>query len=630
MIDFLIKSTLCLGVFLALYHLVLEREKMHHFNRFYLLLSVVISLAIPFITFEITKIIPIAQEMTPVAIQIPASTQLLTQPETVIPVTENTNYWPYPVWILYGLTTIVLLFRFGKNIRKIHSKSKSNPVVKYKNANLILVDEKTLPHTFLNSIFINCDDYNNRNVEDELYTHELVHVTQKHTLDVLFIELLKTIFWFNPLFILYKKSIQLNHEFLADEKVVAYYNNVPFYQNLLLLKGNGNQTISLASNLNYLVTKKRLIMMTKNTSKRTAFLKKLTIVPVLAGLVFFICFKIVAQEKPTITKSDQKVSTKTPQDKIRDSYYANVRILIKDYIKGEQIDKMYEELTLEEKRHYLSWVPDIIIEKEVPEPLFKKLTTTNNAVWINGKTSSKEEIKKHKRTDFVYYTYSFVQKNARTKQFPQEYQYTLYTQEYFDKNLKDKHLKFGNDTLKMGVSSWNKSKNKKIMKAFKTDTIVWFTHEKEGYEMYINDTVKKKKADPPKKASDKAIKAEPTGKGSAETYPKINYLKINGETCFYFTNKKNEVEYYNRWGFRINKQGEIMSQYIDERNNGTKKTVRGQELTIKNTQHTNGVLIEQGYINKDNGTIFFIKKGEEVSYFSRFGEPCDKNGIAIR
>ena len=110
--------------------------------------------------------------------------------------------------------------------------------------------------------------------------HELVHVTQKHTLDILFIEFLKAIFWFNPLFIFYKKAIQLNHEFLADEEIVKTYNNVPFYQNLLLQKSSEQQTIYLASNLNYLVTKKRLIMMTKRTSQKIVLLKKVAVVPI--------------------------------------------------------------------------------------------------------------------------------------------------------------------------------------------------------------------------------------------------------------------------------------------------------------------------------------------------------------
>ncbi len=174
---------------------------------------------------------------------------------------------------------------------------KSNTPIDYKNAKLILLTEKTLPHTFLNTIFINETEYNNRKIEAELYTHELTHVTQKHTLDILFIEILKTIFWFNPIFIFYKKAIQLNHEFLADEKVVTSYNNVPFYQSLLLSKANENQTFYLASNLNYLITKKRLIMMTKTTSKTKSLLKKAMLIPIVTALLF-LCVRKSLHKKP--------------------------------------------------------------------------------------------------------------------------------------------------------------------------------------------------------------------------------------------------------------------------------------------------------------------------------------------
>ena len=63
MIDFLIKSTFCLSIFIGFYHLMLEREKMHQFNRFYLVVSIVISLVIPFITFEIIEIIPVVENI---------------------------------------------------------------------------------------------------------------------------------------------------------------------------------------------------------------------------------------------------------------------------------------------------------------------------------------------------------------------------------------------------------------------------------------------------------------------------------------------------------------------------------------------------------------------------------------
>ncbi|MBY0485603.1 MAG: energy transducer TonB [Flavobacteriaceae bacterium] len=491
MIDFLLKSTISLTVFLGFYHLVLEREKMHQFNRFYLLFSIVIPLVIPFLTFEIIKIVPAVQNFETIV------EEPFLIPSIGISIEEKIDYTPYILSSLYGIISFLLLVRFGKNIRKLISKSNSNPNVKYKNANLVLVEEETLPHTFLNSIFINFDDYNNRNIEDELYSHELVHVTQKHTLDILFIEFLKAIFWFNPLFIFYKKAIQLNHEFLADEEIVKTYNNVPFYQNLLLQKGNGNQTIYLASNLNYLVTKKRLIMMTKSTTQKIAVLKKIAIVPILAGLIYFFCVEVVAQEKTEATTISQKKYTPNDKDKIRDSYYSNVRIMLKDLRTNIIINKMYEELSLEEKRSYLSWVPNIIIEKEIPQPLFERMKTKNMAVWINGKTSSKEEIKKYKRTDFNYYTYSFVHKNARSKRFPQEYQYTLYTKKYFDENLKNSHLHFSNDTLKMVISNYDRA-TKKVSellnpKSVVADTIVWQTKGKEGYNLYVNDSVEKKK-----------------------------------------------------------------------------------------------------------------------------------------
>lgn len=496
MIDFLLKSTISLIVFLGFYHLILEREKMHRFNRFYLLISIIISFVIPFVTFEIIKIVPVVQNMEPLNTIVTSS--VLPESEiqgNVIPIEEKINFIPYILWSLYGIISFLLLVRFGKNILKLILKSKSNPIVKYKNANLVLVEEKTLPHTFLNSIFINFEDYNNRNIEEELYTHELVHVTQKHTLDILFIEFLKVIFWFNPIFIFYKKAIQLNHEFLADEEIVKTYNNVPFYQNLLLQKSSEQQTIYLASNLNYLVTKKRLIMMTKRTSQKIVLLKKVAVVPILAVLVYFFCVKVVAQEKIINTNSGEKISEITDKDKIRDSYYSNVRIILKDLRTNHSINKMYEDLSLEEKRNYLSWVPDMIIEKEVPEPLFEKMKTKNMAVWINGKVTYKEEIKKYKRTDFSYYTYSFVNKNARTKRFPQEYQYTLYTKKYFDENLKNTHLHFSNDTLKMVISEAKKDWKKvdKILSPKKeVDTAVWYTKEKEGYNLYLNEKKEKK------------------------------------------------------------------------------------------------------------------------------------------
>jgi hypothetical protein len=257
-------------------------------------------MVIPFITIEVIQ--EIAQSTV-----YAGSIQIL---QGSVIALEETNYFEIGLWSLYAVVTIILAVRFISNIIKISSKMNSNTPIAYRNAKLILVPEKTLPHTFLNTIFINETEYNNRKIEAELYTHELTHVVQKHTLDILFIEILKTLFWFNPIFIFYKKAIQLNHEFLADEKVVTSYNNVPFYQSLLLSKANVNQPFYLASNLNYLITKKRLIMMSKTTSKNISILKKIAIAPVLAVLLFSLCTETVAREKNNTIVQQQPILNK--------------------------------------------------------------------------------------------------------------------------------------------------------------------------------------------------------------------------------------------------------------------------------------------------------------------------------
>jgi beta-lactamase regulating signal transducer with metallopeptidase domain len=288
MTQFFIQSTLSLFLLLVVYHLFLEKERMHQFKRFYLLFSLVFSFIIPFITIEVVSKI----------IQPVVNTGNLLFSKGSSQIIEETNYTGYLLWVIYTLITLLLSIRFIRNILKITSKTKTNTIIDYHDAKLVLVPEKNLPHTFLKYIFINEADYKNRNIEAELYTHELTHVTQKHSHDILLIEFLKTIFWFNPIFIFYKKAIQLNHEFLADEFVIHYYEDIPFYQSLLVSKANISQPLYLVSNLNFLVTKKRLLMMTKTTTQTKAILKQIALIPVFIALFYSISFKTVAMENP--------------------------------------------------------------------------------------------------------------------------------------------------------------------------------------------------------------------------------------------------------------------------------------------------------------------------------------------
>lgn len=302
MIDFLLKSNISLLVLLVCYFLMFQNSKTHQFNRFFLLFSLMFSMVLPFLSFEIIQ-------------EIPKSTIEIGNIQSIaINNNTNNNFLEIAIWTIYCIVTLVLFIRFNRNIIKFYAKIKLNKTQDFKNAKLILLNEKILPHTFLNFIFINKQDFENQKIESELFTHELTHVNEKHTLDILLIELLKVIFWFNPIFYFYKKAIQTNHEFLADENVIVNHNNISFYQTLLLTKTCAIN-YQLASNLNYQLTKKRLIMMTKTTSKTMNLVKKISILPIIFGLVFMICIKTVAQNKITIKTKKYKVSTKKTTSK---------------------------------------------------------------------------------------------------------------------------------------------------------------------------------------------------------------------------------------------------------------------------------------------------------------------------
>ncbi|MEZ4854720.1 M56 family metallopeptidase [Flavobacterium sp.] len=276
---------------------------MYVFNRFYLLTALVISFCIPFINYTTTVI----QEVV-----IPTN-----QIETTIPVPENSNNAifsqetnPLPWFlILYCIVTCVLFIRLIINIWKFKQIISKNEMLHFKQYNVVIVNDAIVPHSFLNYIFISKNNFSKDIDKNEIVLHEIAHVKQKHSFDVIFIEVLRVVFWFQPLLYFYKKAIQLNHEFIADNAVLNKGISINNYQQLLL-QSQTYQPINLASNFNFLITKKRFLMMTKKTSTLKMILKTTGILPVASLLIYFLCFETVAQVKvvqPQPTPVDKKL-----------------------------------------------------------------------------------------------------------------------------------------------------------------------------------------------------------------------------------------------------------------------------------------------------------------------------------
>ncbi len=432
MTNILITSAISMGVLLAVYHLLLEKEKMHRFNRFYLLTAVVFSLALPFITIEVYT--EVAAETLQTIANMPAAIPIAPAPQD-----EAINYLPYVIWGIYSSITLLLILRFALNILRFRKKIRQNETVEHDGAVLVLLNEPVLPHTFLHYIFISKEDYEKRDIEEELFTHELAHVKQKHTLDILFIEGLKTLLWFNPFLYFYKKAMQLNHEFLADEIVVSTGGNVTGYQRLLLQKATPVTYHQLASSLNFSVTKKRFTMMTKATTRSRALVLKFSALPVLAALIALFCIETIAQEKPVNKKPAVGKTVKQQQgtNERRDAYFSGVRVIIDDKANTIKIDKMFEELTEKEKDTYMLFAPEAYTIKHPTKKEFESFKNKKGyALQIDGKNVDNAVLNNYKPEDFAYYAGYTMSREALTKEHPQVFHYQLYTPAYFEKHLK--------------------------------------------------------------------------------------------------------------------------------------------------------------------------------------------------
>jgi bla regulator protein blaR1 len=301
MISFILISTLALVLFLLFYQLVLEKEKMFVFNRYFLLFTLALGFLIPFVELpesftpqrpvEILKAniysfaAPEFEKASSAGISVPEDRvhRLINQPGPGLDVTQ----------VLIGVYLLGLGFFFGRFAYQLFTISKTIRTaekLKQSGYTIVLMSIPIQPFAFWKYLFLSKDAYEHGQLEPEIISHELCHIREKHTLDIILIEFLKVVFWFNPVFLLYKRYIQLNHEYLADDAVIRQSGKVVDYQRLLLSKVNANDIYSagFGSAFHFSETKRRLIMIGKQANpariKWLQFAAAILVLTVLLGL----------------------------------------------------------------------------------------------------------------------------------------------------------------------------------------------------------------------------------------------------------------------------------------------------------------------------------------------------------
>lgn len=283
MIVYILKSTISLVILYGFFHFFLRQYKILVFNRFYLISSLVFSLIIPLI------IIPVKSGFTintGINNFTATTVQIIQSGGNTVTSIPNISFERI-LFLLFILVSASLFLRFDINIFKLIWKIKKSKKTENQNTTIVLVDENIIPYSFFRYIFVNRESYEEGKIERELLLHEEAHCLQFHSLDIIILELINVFFWFNPAIWLFRKAIQLNHEYYADNKVLNNSDSEDYHQLLINLVIQNN-TSYLVSNFKYSLIKNRLIMMTKNNPSGNEVFRKIVAISffLFLGIVF--------------------------------------------------------------------------------------------------------------------------------------------------------------------------------------------------------------------------------------------------------------------------------------------------------------------------------------------------------
>jgi hypothetical protein len=270
-LHYVTESSVCLAFFFLVYWVFLKKETYFRLNRTYLVSALVLSFVIPGLN--------IASPFFTVSV--PSASASFT-PGKPLPA-QSIGI----AGILFGAYlagVAVFLARFVFHLAKLYAVVKRYGLWKSHNVRIVSVDREFAPFSFLNVVFLNAHNIGDADLE-RILAHERVHIQQGHSLDVLLMELVIILQWFNPFVWPYKKSLQETHEYLADSGVIAQGFSAAAYELLVFEQHVGAQLFEFANNFKQSQVKRRLTMMSKIKSKNAAKLKLLLVLPLAAFLV---------------------------------------------------------------------------------------------------------------------------------------------------------------------------------------------------------------------------------------------------------------------------------------------------------------------------------------------------------
>lgn len=318
--EFLLKSSAIIFIFYLCYRLFLQRETFFVGNRWFLLGGILCCALIPFI------VIPVYVEYSVPFETIATSTNTS---HSLVVEESSFDFYQFIIWIYAGgllffsgklVTEFIALFIL---IRKHHAFSADA-------FHYIETTTDLAPFSFFKWIVYNPNQFDSKEMA-LVINHEKVHAKQYHSIDIIVVQLACAVFWFNPLMWFYKKALQQNLEFIADQEAQIIAPSEKAYQNLLLKSSIPNHQLALTNNFYNSLIKKRIVMLHKTKSNNMNRYKYALVLPLLVLFVFNFNTEIIAQTKGSKTEKIEIgqnvlrfVITKDTKDKQLESIKENL------------------------------------------------------------------------------------------------------------------------------------------------------------------------------------------------------------------------------------------------------------------------------------------------------------------
>lgn len=339
---YLLKVNIAIVLFYLFYRLFFANDTFWKTRRIYLLFSIGLSFVYPFFSIE-------SWLQSQPTMQTMVANYALLQEITITP--ENQSgliSFENILWAAYGLAVAGL---FGRlivqliSIFRIKFQGKRETV---QGISIVAIDKEITPFSFFSTVYMNPKLHNEHEIS-QILTHELTHVKQLHSVDVMLSEILCIAFWFNPATWLLKREIRQNLEFLADNKVISSGFDSKSYQYHLLQLSYQSPELKLTNKFNVLPLKKRIKMMNQQKTEKAGILKYLLIVPLSLALVFTSNAESIISAAKSELQSTPKIIVKTAgvqkNAKVENQVQPNVQkeLVIVGY--GATKEKLHAETT---------------------------------------------------------------------------------------------------------------------------------------------------------------------------------------------------------------------------------------------------------------------------------------------